>query len=87
MLEKLVGLQKMTIHQCQALAQKFTSDGASFDLVGPKGRKPAKWLDAHMGFFQIDGSPGFVMVSQVEFARDLWCENLRPAESEPTEPT
>lgn len=79
MLEKLVGLDKMTIHQCEELAKKF--DGKTeFDLCGPKGKKRAEWLDPWMGLFKIEGSDGFVMVSDFAFMSDLWCENLRPVE-------
>lgn len=76
-LEAIVGLKKLTINQCQELAKDVGYDKATFDLVGPKGRKPCKWLDAYMGMFQIDGDKGFVMVHQLQFVSDLWCENLR----------
>jgi hypothetical protein len=80
MMEKLVGLDKLTIHQCQDLAQKLDYDGATFELCGPKGKKKATWLDAHFGLFQIEGSEGFMSVDQVAFAQNLWCENLMPGQ-------
>jgi len=78
MLERLVGLDKLSILQCQQLAKDVSFDSATFDLCGPKGRMPCKWLDAYMGLFQIDGSEGFVMVSQIQYLPDVWCENLQP---------
>lgn len=75
--EAVVGLEKLTIHQCQNLAKDIGFDGATFDLCGPKGKKPAKWLDAYMGLFQIVGHEGFMMVRDIEFS-NLWCENLMP---------
>ena len=76
-LEAIVGLKKMTLNQCQELAKTLGHDSATFDLCGPKGKKPCKWLDAYLGMFIIDGSEGFTMVSQLQFAQDLWCENLQ----------
>lgn len=76
MLEKLVGLEKMTIHQCQELAKKAGYDKTEFLLCGPKGKMKAKWLDAYFGMFQIEGSDGFVMVQQFAFNPDVWCESL-----------
>lgn len=74
--EAVVGLEKMTIHQCQELAKDIGFDKATFDLCGPKGKLKAKWLDAYFGMFQIEGSDGFVMVKQFAFTPDVWCENL-----------
>ena len=79
MIEKLIGLERMSILQCEALAKDIGFDSATFDLCGPNGRMKAKWLDAYMGIFQIDGQEGFIMTSQVQFAQNLWCENLMPA--------
>lgn len=73
-------IQKMNILQCQEAAKELGFDRATFDLCGPKGRVKAKWLDAYFGFFQIDGSEGFIMASQFQFAPDVWCENLTAAE-------
>jgi hypothetical protein len=87
MLEKLVGLSKLTIHQCEELAKKYDGDTA-FDLCGPLGRKRATWLDPHMGLFKIDGSDGFVMVKDFAFIPDIWCENLVPTDlDKPVEST
>jgi hypothetical protein len=79
-LEELVGLEKATIHQCQELAKKFGYDGTTFDLCGPKGKLKAKWLDAYMGLFEIEGQEGFSMTKQFEFIPDVWCENITPSE-------
>lgn len=76
-LEVITGLDKLTINQCQEMA-KDLGDGATFDLCGPKGRKPCRWLDPYMGLFIIDDAKGFTMVSQIQFAADLWCENIMP---------
>jgi hypothetical protein len=76
-LEVFAGLEKMNINQCERLAKEVGFDKATFDLCGPKGRVKAKWLDAHMGIFQIEGSEGFVMTRQFEFNPDVWCENLQ----------
>ena len=78
-LEAIAGLEKMTINQCERLAQDLDFDGATFDLCGPKGKLKAKWLDAYMGLFQIEGQEGFVMTRQFEMRPDVWCENLMPA--------
>ena len=75
-IEKLMGLDKLNINQCQELAKEFGYDSATFELVGPKGRLKTKWLDAYFGFFQIEGQDGFNTVSQFQFAPDLYCENL-----------
>jgi hypothetical protein len=76
MLEKIVGLEKMTIHQCQELAKKAGYDKTEFMLCGPKGKMKAKWLDAHFGFFQVEGNDGIVAVQQLAFNPDVWCEDL-----------
>jgi hypothetical protein len=76
-LEAIVGLEKLTIQQCQRLAEKAGFDSATFDLCGPKGKLKAKWLDAYMGMFQVEGSDGFMMTRQLEFNPDVWCENLQ----------
>ena len=80
--EALVGLEKLSIQQCQSMAQDVGFDSATFDLCGPKGRLKAKWLDAYFGMFQIEGNENFVMAKQFEFAPDVWCENLMPGTKE-----
>jgi len=66
-----------SIAQCEELAKDLDAHNTmTFDLVGPKGRKPAKWLDAYYGFFQLEGVEGFLATSQFTYARDLTCENL-----------
>ena len=74
---------KFTIRECEALAKHLDAfDKMTFDLVGPTGRLSARWLDAYMGLFQIDGLDGFSMVSQFQYTPDIHCENLEPNPSE-----
>jgi hypothetical protein len=77
MLEKIVGLEKMNILQCQKLAEDVGYNSTTFDLCGPTEKLKAKWLDAYFGFFEIEGQEGFLMVSQFQFSPNVWCENLR----------
>lgn len=77
MIEALVGLEKMTVHQCEELA-KDMPDGSTFDLCGPKGKLGAKWLDPWFGIFILDGQSGFTMSRDFTYAKDVWCENLMP---------
>jgi len=80
MIEKLHGLEKMNILQCQKMAEDIGYDSAEFDLVGPKKTLKCKWLDAYMGMFTIVGDEGgFLMVSQFQYSHDLYCQNLMPA--------
>jgi hypothetical protein len=70
--------ERFSLSECQELAKDLDAwNSLTFELVGPKGRKPAKWLDAYCGLFQLKGSDGFLSVSQFKYAQDLWCENLR----------
>jgi hypothetical protein len=81
MIEKILGLEKMSILQCQEAAKKFGFDSVTFDLCGPKGKVKAKWLDAYMGMFKIEGQDGFIISQQIQFSPDTWCENLMPTDS------
>lgn len=63
MLEKLIGLNKVNILQCQKLAEDYGYNSMTFDLVGPLGRKKAKWVDAYFGIFEIEGSEGINMIN------------------------
>ena len=78
MIEKILGLEKMNILQCQEAAKKIGFDGATFKLCGPTGSLNATWLDAYFGLFQIEGQDGFLSVQQFQFNDDVWCENLMP---------
>ncbi len=78
MIEKILGLEKMNILQCQAIAKDIGFNSATFDLVGPKGRIKAKWLDAYMGMFEIEGMDGIVMAKQFQYLPDVYYENLMP---------
>lgn len=78
MIEKSIGLEKLSILQCQQLAKTIGYNTATFDLCGPKGKLKAKWLDAYMGIFQIgEESGGFNMVSQFQYLPDIYCTNLQ----------
>lgn len=48
-------MEKISILQCQVIAKKLGFDKIEFLLCGPKGEKKAKWLDAHLGLFQLEG--------------------------------
>ena len=86
MLEQIVGLEKMSILQCQELAKKIGFDSATFDLCGPKGEIPCKWLDAYFGMFATQSDPDhFIMAAQLQFNDDVWCKNIMPAKSESKE--
>lgn len=81
MYEKIVlGLEKLSILQCQAAAKDIGFDSATFKLCGPNGEKSAKWLDAYMGLFQVDGLDGFCTVGQFQYLEDLWCKDLMPSQ-------
>lgn len=68
---------KFTIDQCEQLAKDLGKfDSMTFDLVGPTGRKSAKWLDAYYGFMQIEGLSGFVTSADFRYVPDVHCENL-----------
>lgn len=82
MIEKALGFENMNILQCQALAKKIGFDSTAFDLVGPKGRMKAKWIDAYLGLFKVEGQNGFIMVNDVQLIPDLYCENIMPAMEE-----
>jgi hypothetical protein len=83
MLENLVGLDKLSILQCQELAKDVGYDSATFDLVGPNGVLKAKWLDAYFGLFEIqgEGSDGFLTVQQFQYIPDIYCINLMPKDA------
>lgn len=84
MIEKLHGLEKMNILQCQKMAEDIGFDSAEFDLVGPNKTLKCKWLDAYMGMFTVEGhGDDFLMVSQFQYAPDLYCQNLVPAAPRP----
>lgn len=80
MLKKILGIEKISLVQCQALAKKMGFDRTVFDLCGPLGRKKTKWLDAYYGFFSIEGEEGIYRVSDFVFVNDLWCENIELGE-------
>lgn len=75
--ERLLGLERVSILQCQELAKDLGYDSTLFELHGPSGFKNCKWMDAYFGVFQIVGSNGFLMVSDFQFVPDVWCKNLK----------
>lgn len=82
-LEAFLGMNKVSIMQCQELGKEFGFNGSTFDLCGPLGKKPCTWVDAYMGLFQIDGDEGIIMVDDnLKFAQNLWCENFNPKDKE-----
>lgn len=83
MLENLVGLDKLSILQCQDLAKDIGYDSATFYLVGTSGTLKAKWLDAYLGLFMIDGEDGFLTVKQFQYIPDIYCTNLMPKDATP----
>lgn len=64
----------MNISQCQAYAKSVGFDSVEFKLVGPTGELKCKWLDAHFGFFEIEGKEGFYRVQEFLFIDDIHCE-------------
>jgi len=72
----------MDIYECERRAiDDGASDSATFDVVGPNGTIPVKWLDAHMGIMKGDGQPGFWTtrdVAQQASALGLRIENYQP---------
>lgn len=65
-----------SINDCMQLAQDSEAfDTATFDLVGPRGRIKAKWLDAYMGLLQVEGDSGFCMARDFD-RHDIHCENF-----------
>jgi hypothetical protein len=77
-IEEIFGLEKMSVLQCQQAAKDIGFDKATFTLVGPRGELKAKWLDAYMGLFEIEGQEGFLMVKEFQFMPDIYCKDLMP---------
>jgi hypothetical protein len=82
--ELLIGNGRMNINQCQSLAKNVGFDSMLFDLVGPSGRMACRWLDAYFGMFVVIGKEddGFMMVRQIEFIPDIYCDNFRLTEKQ-----
>lgn len=76
-IENMMGLEKVSILQCEKIAKDRGFDSMTFEIVGPTGRLSCKWLDAYMGLFQIVGEEGFLMTKQFQYAPDIYCENLQ----------
>ena len=72
--------ERMSIVECEDRAKDEGFDTATFDVVGPNGRVKAKWLDAYMGMFTVEGQDGFMMMNDAkQYFRvmDLHCENFQ----------
>lgn len=82
MLEKILGIEKVHILQCQVLAKKIGFGKTKFDLCGPTGRLKARWIDAYLGFFEIEGQEEIYRVSDIQFVNDIWCENIELGDEE-----
>lgn len=77
--------EPMSIVECEDRATDEGFDTVTFDIVGDGGRLKAKWLDAYMGLFQVEGKKGFIRTSEakVQFSvMGLHCENFRAKEEE-----
>lgn len=81
---------KMNLHQCARVAKDLVRDGTqantiTFEIVGPKGRVPCRWIDPHLGFFKMADSDKFTRVVDVEMYHSLHIENVAVDESEKTD--
>ena len=82
MLEKIIGLKKLSILQCQALAKKIGFDSTEFKLCGPTGEIECKWLDAHLGIFKKKDDQDCMLVSQFQFINDIYCKDVMPIKND-----
>lgn len=72
--------KQMSLVECEDMAKDQGFNTATFDVVGPGGRLKAKWLDAYMGMFQVEGHTGFLMTSEAKDSfrnMNLHCENFQ----------
>ena len=72
--------ERMSLVECEDRAKDEGFDSATFEIVGPGGRMKAKWLDAYMGLFQIEGRDGFITTSDAKQqfrVLGLHCENFQ----------
>jgi len=83
MLEKIIcNSDKVNILQCEEIAKDAGFDSVRFDLCGPTGEIPCKWLDAYMGMFCTeDDTEHFLMSRQFQYNPDVYCKNIRFEES------
>jgi hypothetical protein len=71
----------MSIIECQHLAKDMElSTKMTFELVGPKGRKSCKWLDAYCGLFEMEGFTDSFHIRQFQYAWDVHVENVAAEE-------
>ena len=72
--------EQMSLVECEDRAKDEGFDSATFEVVGPNGRVKAKWLDAYMGIFTVEGKDGFLMVGDAKHTfrtLGLHCENFQ----------
>lgn len=73
----LMAKSKISILECQAVAKDMgLGSSMTFDLVGPKGSKHCRWVDAHYGVFEIIGDSKAIHIKQVQYIADIHCENM-----------
>jgi hypothetical protein len=75
----LAGKSQFHILECEALAKELgVGNRMTFDIVGPKGRMPCRWTDAHYGIFERTDQPDDAAfhTKQFQFVADVHCENL-----------
>lgn len=75
--------RRMSLQECQKKAAEIGFNSATFDIVGRGWKQKAKWLDAHFGYFTVDGMDGFMRVGDMlpQFgATGFYCENLKAGE-------
>lgn len=73
-------IETMSLVECEDRAKDEGFDTATFEVVGPNGRMKAKWLDAYMGLFTVEGQTGFMTVNEAKHtfkAMGLHCENFQ----------
>ena len=55
----------MNLYELEEYAKEHGFNTVEFEFTNLLGEvKKARWLDAYFGFFQLEGSDGFVTVSQ-----------------------
>ena len=77
-------MNKLSLIECEKLAQEQGYDTATFDLCGPSGRKKCKWEDAYIGVLKVDGDIVLVDNHFYKLVNDLrlWCENFQTVNQE-----
>jgi hypothetical protein len=71
----LMSRDKFSILEVEALA-KVLNPNMTFDLVGPKGAIPCRFVDPDYGVFSNERDGGTLTTQQLQFVVDVHCENL-----------